>query len=214
MKRSRNFASLLPCLLLLAVLLSFAGIGTALAKYVTQAELQGNVTITAHLGKIEVLEHKAKRNTDGSYSLLDETTTENTYYLIPGLDIPKDPYVHITEKCTPPQVCEIGAYVYLVVDSNITPSPTGVSYDMLDCWVLLEGYDDVYVYSNQYGPIVVQSDLDIAILAKDGKGNSIIVSQKLNTTISETLRLNFTAQMRQVIDGKSAKEIYEDTINY
>lgn len=207
MKQFRNWAALLPCLFLMAFLLSCACIGTALAKYVTQAELKGTVTISADLGSIAVLEHEAIRNPDGSYSLGDKTTAENTYYLLPGLDIFKDPFVRIAGKT---ETCEIGAYVYLVMDTNFTPSATGVSFTLLDCWKELDDHDNVYVYSDTNGdPITVTKDMDIYIL----KDNKVWVSQKLNTNIDGTLNLNFSAVMKQVIDGKTAKEIYEDTTN-
>lgn len=209
MRKFENWKRAIPSLIILAVLLASMAAGVTYAKYVTNAQLDGSVQITANLGNIEVIESKAQRNPDGSYELLPEITTQNTYYLLPGLDIPKDPKVRITEKSS------IGVYVYLVIDTNITPSPTGVSFELQQCWKKLDGYDNVYVYcGDQANAVAVTDKRDIAILKSDAKGNSVFVSQKLNTNISDTLNLNFTAVMKQVVDGMTAKEIFADNTDY
>ena len=117
--RTRLIVLLLLALLLIG-LISFAG-----AKYVTTITHHATITFSASLAENVILqEHKAVRQTDGSYALVtqkyandfpdDEYSAEtfvheNSYTLIPGLDIPKDPKITILNK-TP-----IKAFLFLEV---------------------------------------------------------------------------------------------------
>lgn len=67
-------------------------------------------------GTFKVEEHKAVKQADGRYLLKDgvqlgetESVTENTYEVLPGVDLPKDPYITITDKTT------AEAYLYVEV---------------------------------------------------------------------------------------------------
>ena len=111
---------------MLAVLIGLCSM--AYAKYIQQDQLKDTLMITADIGTIELLEHQAERNLDGSYSLndvllpilddpdttgVDEAVLGNTYDILPGLDIPKDPFVKI-EKTD-----NISVYVYVKIHDSI-----------------------------------------------------------------------------------------------
>ena len=102
---------LILLVLLLIGLVSFAG-----AKYATTISYTGRITFSASLAEDVILqEHLAVRQPDGSYKL-DETVAPvqaNTYKLIPGLDIPKDPHIIIKGK-TP-----IKAFLFIEVWSTL-----------------------------------------------------------------------------------------------
>ena len=86
-------------LLMIVVLLVSMAIGAAGAKYVSQEQTTGQVTITADIGTIVLQESQAVRQPSGAYTLdTANPVAENSYVLIPGLDIPKDPHVVITKQ--------------------------------------------------------------------------------------------------------------------
>lgn len=200
----RKYEKWLPGLLIFAVLLASMVGGAAYAKYVAQLKVGGSLSITANLGSITVKESVASPNTDGSYTLGSATTNSgNTYEIIPGLDIPKNPYVTVYVASAIP------VYVYIVVDQDFTNSPDGISYELEDCWKPVTGYTNVYVYSNSDGPIQVSSDATIDIL----KNDMVYVSQHLKANVKTSVYLKFTATMRQAVDGQTAEQIYANT-NY
>lgn len=169
----------------LVVLLSLSGV--VYAKYVAEKELNGTVTIHAELGKIALYEHKANKNASGQYELnTGETVSGNIYdTVIPGLDIPKDPYIEITDKT------EIPAYVFLLVHE--TAWPNTMEYELEEHWKPLLGYSNVFVYSDHDGPIKVAGNIaTIKIL----KNDRITVSQKY--TGPDEANLTFSACMGQV----------------
>lgn len=105
-----------PVLLLLLALMG-TGIGAAMAKYVYQQQFKAQVTFTARLAQeLQLLESKAVAIQDdpkSNYKLTEETVRSNTYELMPGVDIPKNPYVRITGKSPIP------AYLFIeVVDQT------------------------------------------------------------------------------------------------
>lgn len=197
-------------LLMAAVLLISLAAGAAYAKYVTQWEKNGTVTITANLGTITLQEHLYTRNADGSYSktgtLLpmadnpettdkDESALGNEYILLPGLDIPKDPHIVITNK-TP-----IACYVYVEVVNALADSALEFTVDTNNWKELTEvtgkNNGTVYVYTGGTSEAkAVIDDLTVDIL----ENNQVSVSQHLNNEgMKKTgLGLSFYASMYQV----------------
>lgn len=201
-------------LLILVVLLASVAGGAAYAKYVTDVKLnQNKVTINASLGTIELIEHKAVRLVNGDYDLLDDTAyavgteqhqhvTANAYILLPGLDIPKDPFVRITGKTT------IEAYVFVEVVGELDDD-SGITYSLTADWTKLEnvtGAHDgtVYVYkaaiTNTFGD---KGNGDIQIL----KDNTVYVSQYLDKSVKD-LTLTFYACMYETASGSDAASVY------
>ena len=177
-------------ILLVAVLSVILGslIGGVAAKYIWSTELSGRITFSAKLAQsITLQEHQALQRQDGSYGLQPtKIVTENSYVLLPGLDVPKDPFIVVKGK-TP-----IEAYLFLEVKDLLGSS--ALSYSLTDSWESLGNInpDDsgvtVYVYKQ---PLTEGfSEEPIHILS----GDQITVSHTLKpTTISGGL--SFSALM-------------------
>lgn len=206
----------LAVILAVACLLTTATVADVMGKYVMIDNdiAYLDITIRAEFGEFKILEHKAIRLPSGEYDLLDDTAaevdtekhqhvTENSYALLPGLDIPKDPFIEITDKSTVP------AYLYLIV-AHDSLDGTGVSYELEDHWEPVDGYRGVYVYvDGEDKPITLTYDENtkkktISII----KDNVVKVSQKLNLT--GELSISFQACMKQVYgENPTAKSVYE-----
>lgn len=197
----------------LAALILLTALTSVHAKYVTERSLTGTLTVTANIGQIQVLEHEAIKQDNGSYVLNGVTNgacdvdvahdhvTGNTYNtVIPGLDIPKDPHVVISGV-----TADIPVYVFIQVENDTLPD--AMTYKLSNVWVELDSaeYPGVYVYSDTNGPIQVTSDQTIYILENDA--NAVItVSQELpHYGVPEGgWKLTFSACMAQTAAGTPA----------
>lgn len=182
----------LTVLILVLALAVGSMIGSAAAKYIYSTQLTAKVTFTAELAeKIELLEHRAESTAaddkpTSNYKLTDETVVANEYELMPGVDIPKDPFVRITNKSPIP------AYLYIeVVDQ--TNSAIGFDIDT-DCWEKLESVTGpngggIWVYYGKNGEKLLTNEncpAAVSIL----KNNKITVSDTLLAADSETVATN------------------------
>lgn len=207
----------------LIVLLCLSGV--VYAKYTTDKTLTGSVTINAELGTIQILEHEAQKQPDGSYKLIGVTADGkcdpnaahthmdgssekkgNIYtHVIPGLDIPKDPYVVIKDKTTIP------AYVFVEVKDTL-PSNSQIIYTIDEVSVsnpngnwynlgkLRTNGGTVYVYTGGTGhPLAITDqtpNLDKITILID---NTVHVSQNLKEMGENFIcSISFTASMGQV----------------
>lgn len=98
--------------IVLVVALSVAGT----YAYLTAQTKQVTNTFTAAglASKFTLDESKAHQQPDGSYTLdVADRVQENTYSVVPKVNLAKDPTVHVTlEK-------NVGAYVFLAVSNNL-----------------------------------------------------------------------------------------------
>lgn len=208
----------LPVLLVLLLFAAGSRIGAVSAKYVTERTLQSQVTFTAKLAEKMVLEeYKVTRTSEGDYEYEKSDTgnhiavNANSYVLMPGVDVMKDPYIRITNK-TP-----IEAYLFLeIVGLPPEGDGKGVTYQLMDEWKLVENLTGknggkVYVYSNGTDPVILDETLtkengfkNIDIIKK-GKVN---VSQELAKDAK--LEIKFYAVMGEVVEGKTTVGIYND----
>ncbi len=174
------------------------------AKYVKTDTISGTLNITADIGNISVKEHLYIQNADGSYSQTDTllpngSNIGNEYVLIPGVDIPKDPFV-VVEKPN-----DIPVYIFLII--NEAPKEDTVTWVMENDWQHIplskdhySGSGWVYVYTGSgTDPAVVTDSMPkIPVL----KNNQIIVSQFLlqpdGGKIYTSQTISFTAYMYQV----------------
>ena len=174
--KKKNFRTLFWLLLMLSMLL-IALTTFAAGKYIMTISLQNTVTFTAELAENVVLvESKINRKSDGTYETTSETIAGGTqsYTLIPGLDVPKDPHIIITGKT------EIPAYLYIeIVDNTIdtyNEQPV-ITYEIAAGW-------SQSTQAAQHGGTVYQYDikLDEAFTEKTYyllKDNKVTVSQHL-----------------------------------
>lgn len=211
MKRLQKW---LPGLLIFVVLLASLAGGAAYAKYVTDKQLSGSVTIKAELGTITLQEHNVVRNADGSYSLIgvDEDgncsaeehthSSGNSYIIIPGLDIPKDPFVTVDKKSPIP--------VYVFVEILETLPNEAIDWKIDDTnWIKISASENngahggtVYVYTGGTGSAqpVTGNIGPVYIL----KNNEVIVGQELRHGTQTGLGLTFYACMGEVAAGKDS----------
>ncbi|MBR4072249.1 MAG: hypothetical protein IKK26_06825 [Clostridia bacterium] len=188
------------------------------AKYIRTETFTGTIQITVDLGNIALLESKANKELTGQYVLdkndiLDGTTDKegNTYtHVLPGLDIPKDPYITVTGKTTIP------AYIYVEIKADdifkesSDHTPDYLTYELTNDWLSLgmkgRNGGDLYVYSGGAGAAkAVTADIaKISILV----GDKITVSQELNLSTITPVSMKIYAAMAEVVSGKTAAEIY------
>lgn len=216
MHSERKKRSRLWLLILAAVFAGSALIGAAFAKYLKTSTFTGQLQFNAKLADSIVLrESTAERQADGSYELTEPYVKKNTYDLIPGLNIPKDPHVVITNKTS------IEAYLYVeVVDKTLNEA---IVWTMAEHWKPLDDVEGkrekgtVYVYTDGDGnPVpLTRTEEDIIIyLLKD---NEIEVKQGLLGEPGNNT-LKFYAAMGEVnavTDGapiEKAKAVYKNHI--
>ena len=154
-------------------------------------------------GDLKLYESKAKLNDDGTYSLdkTAEPVTSNTYTVMPGVNLPKDPTVEVTKAEGP-------YYLFVEVTKGAKVDGTTLAYTVDGSkWVKLEGITgdrEVYAYKTADGtvPAILKGKLAATqILAptadtKDAADNTITVSgdEKLTGALSAAdANLTFTA---------------------
>lgn len=186
-----RFRLLIVLTLLLIALTTFA-----VGKYITTIENESTVSFTARLAKDVILqEHLAVRQPDGSYQLDEEVVKGNSYKLIPGLDIKKDPHIIIQDK-TP-----IPAYLYIEVESTLD---TPVTYEIDDSiWYELAGVPGVYYYKDTIDENFSENPIYIL------KDNQITVGQLLlSQSDSAEDFLKFNVNLIEKVGTATVQEVY------
>lgn len=140
-------------------------------------------------GDLELFEHVANKNADGSYTLGSDTITSNAYTVMPGVDLPKDPTVNVKAAS--------GAY-YLFVEVTKGEKVDGktLAYAVDSSkWIRLniEGRE-VYAYTaDGQTPTILNAELsNVTILAN----NKITVSgdaAKIGALTADNAKLTFQA---------------------
>ena len=198
----KNFRTRLRLLIVLSLLL-FCLIGFAVGKYIMTFKAVDTMTVTFsnNLADIfEVRESKIERNTTtGAYNLTAEYVNSGTqtYVLIPGVDIEKDPYVYIEGRS------EIPANLYIeIVDSLDTVDGTKlIDYTVrTDLWEVNTTYKPdstgtVYKYK---GPVTNGGYPYYAILADDTVTVSQHVKSKNITADGDTDLLKIYAYLEEI----------------
>ena len=200
----RKYASKVLVLVLAVLLIVGASVGGTLAWLQAKTENVTNTFTSAELfdtpeTDFTVWEHQATENADGTYSLGSEKVKANTYDILPGVNIPKDPTVDIVKL-------KENAYLYIKVTGLPLPAGLTASVDSAN-WTLLDAtdYPGVYVYQN--GTVVTPGSLTVSILT----GNQITVSGDYAGTADGT-SLTFEAYMVQATgNGANAAEAWANT---
>ncbi len=188
-KKTLTIAIALVLVVALAVGATWAYL-TATAGPVTNTFTAGKAVAQ---GDLKLYEHLANQNTDGTYSLDKKanTVTSNTYTVMPGVNLPKDPTVEVTKAEGP---------YYLFVEVTKGDSFKGEKAP-LSCtvdgshWVALkiEG-KEVYAYSTDGKTAAILKDELTAtpVLATIGNtDNTITVADTDLTNVN--CQLTFTA---------------------
>ena len=161
MKAIGNYLRTTPphVILIAAALLLLIGVAitasTVFGKYTTEDRIYGTFKVSSRLAsRFALQEHEAVQGEDGAYTLdTNSLVTTNVYKLIPGLTIPKDPFISIEDKTSIP------AYIYVeVVPASVSPS---VNYSVdATVWQELSGVTGPHggqVYTYRAGLVDDQS---------------------------------------------------------
>lgn len=223
LKRSSNRTYILIAIMIIAINCA-ALIGVLSAKYIKDYYPVGTLKLSVELDEeVELFEHKAVRQTDGdgSYYLADEFTDSkvftNTYVVMPGVDIPKDPQFYFQKKSAVP------IYLYVEIDTVIESAdpdmviPDTITYELTENWDLLEGVTGpnggaVYVYKytkdgeekNIVDSTVFSADKYVSII----KNNTIKVSDSAGP--GAAFRMDVYGYLAQVIKIKDSSNNIKD----
>lgn len=185
-KKTLTVAIALVLVVALAVGATYAYL-TAKTEVVTNTFTAGGAV---KQGDLELFEHVANKNADGSYTLDPAKKTDgNAYTVMPGVDLPKDPTVNVKAAS--------GAY-YLFVEVSKGAKVDGdtLAYTVDSSkWIKLniEGRE-VYAYTaDGQTPTILNAALsNVTILAN----NTITVSgdvAKIGALTADTAKLTFQA---------------------
>lgn len=203
-KQNIKKAGVLLAACLLVAALALLAIADLRAKYVTTVDLTGAVRFTADLAvDVTLLEHKAERQSDGSYQLGGEWVDKNTYVVMPGVDILKDPTITITTKSAIP------AYLYVEVVDNL---PSSVTYTLDDQWVPLTILGrTVYLYKYDEDYNFPDADAEGKITINIIKNKVITVSHTYDPAAAASdFNIKFYAYLIQRQDGKDTTTLFTD----
>ena len=135
--------------LLILTMLSTWMFSGLLAKYVVSDKYPDSARVASSgVGTWELQEHEAKETYENSgiYELLtDKDPVKGNEYekVLPGVDIPKDPFIKMGLKDT-----ELPYELYLeVTEKNL---PDTVTYELTDDWIFVSKAGGVYKYKYKY----------------------------------------------------------------
>lgn len=170
-----------------------------------------NTFIAAGGGKLAdsltLTEHEVTKGTDGGYTIANgaKTTNTNSYDVMPGMVLPKDPTITITGKTTAP------AYLYLEVCGEL---PTAYEWNLDSAWnAVMDG--QTQATGNNGGKLYVYKD--VIATASASTDYNVIADKKvtvnsnptdLNTTESKTLSFYAYLAQANVGDNSDALTVY------
>lgn len=130
-------------------------------------------------GNFVLKEHKAEAQTanPGVYELnLDEEVVANTYSVVPGVDLPKDPFVRVNNL-------KAKAYLFIEVKSDL---PETLKFSIVDAWeaTTLTGQNGGTVYTLKSGALDANSSLIQTIL----EGDKVFVEDDYAGSASKDLK--------------------------
>lgn len=187
--------------IVLVVALSVAGTYAYLTAQTNQ--VTNTFTAAGLASKFTLDESKAHQQPDGSYTLdVADRVQENTYSVVPKVNLAKDPTVHVTlEK-------NVGAYVFLAVSNNLGNGLTAKIDDSV--WKELgTTYTDAQgvvwtMYYKQLAGSATPAQVDINVLA----GQQIVVGD----TVAENCgNIVFNAYLTQSAGFTSALDAWNNS---
>ena len=143
-KGNKKSVTLIVCILVVLVLaLATGGVFSKYKETVTLNSVNLEVSSGKLASVFSLQEHKAVQKSDGTYELGTEVVKSNSYRVLPGVTLPKDPYFTLNKQT------KIEAYLYVEVIDNL--GSKGLSYSLTNDWKALgvKGAKggDVYVYT-------------------------------------------------------------------
>lgn len=131
-------------ILLLLTLISVHLVSGTFAKYVIGGDYSDSAHVASMDGQLVLLEHRANLE-NGEYKL-DETeeVTENKYnFVIPGVDIAKDPFIKL-------DIDTEGTYELYIKVLESDSFPSTVTYSLTADWELVDAENGVYKYKSVF----------------------------------------------------------------
>ncbi len=195
-------------LLALALVIALSVAGT-FALFSAQTQVVTNTFAMGGLideGGLTLKEHKAVQNSDGTYSLGTEEVVNNNYIVVPGVNLPKDPYIDVT-------FLENAPLCYLFVEI-VNALPQGLAFSVDANWMPLKSGETqvtgpngglVYVYTAG-GADALQfnnSRTSLGILAD----NQVTVSKDV-ATLGTAPKLDFYAYLSQAVGVSGPQEAF------
>jgi len=204
MKNNKKYRiTFIIALSLLAVVVIATGIGLGLAKYKTQKTVDGNVNFTVTLATgMSIQESPIEREDDGTYTLTTaDPVTANSYKLMPGVDVPKDPYITVTGKT------ELPGWLFVEIVES-ADFPETVTYTVDSNWTAIEGLTgenggQIYVYNTVLDSSNTTDSTQFSIL----KDNILTVSDQLER--ETTANLTFFGYLCQKISSDASADFTE-----
>ncbi|MBR5786614.1 MAG: hypothetical protein IKY41_07970, partial [Clostridia bacterium] len=195
---------------ILVVLLAIAT-GGVFSKYQQSVVANEEVNIKVSSGVLASVftlqEHKAIQTDDGNYHLdANIPVFENTYYVLPGVDLPKDPHFTILKET------DVEAYLYVEIINNLGDN-NGLSYEVTTDWKKLdikgENNGDLYVYTGgeETAKAITKGfdtqDAGLMIL----QDNKIAVDPVNKSSITE-VSISFYGYLAQASRGNDASSVF------
>ena len=192
--------------ILAVVLVCCIAVAGTLAYLTAQTtEVKNTFTSTPTLGKIDLKEHEATANDKGVYTLGTAEVTSNSYKVLPGVDLPKDPFITISEKS------DVASYLYVEVVDNLGAN-SGLSYALTSDWTKLDvkgaNGGAVYVYKDSMLITNENAPATVFIL----KDNVVTVGQDVNVG-NDGVDITFYGYMAQASAGADAAAAYTACFN-
>jgi predicted ribosomally synthesized peptide with SipW-like signal peptide len=192
--------------ILAVVLVCCIAVAGTLAYLTAQtSEVKNTFTSTDTLGKIDLKEHEATVNDKGVYTLGTAEVTSNSYKVLPGVNLPKDPFITITDKS------DVASYLYVEVVDELGEN-SGLSYALTSDWTKLNvkgaNGGDVYVYQN--GLLITDTNAPATVYIL--KDNVVTVGQDVNVD-KNGVDITFYGYMAQASAGADADAAYTACFN-
>ena len=197
---------------ILVVLLAIAT-GGVFSKYQQSVVVNEDVNIKVSSGVLasvfSLQEHEAVQTNDGNYHLDADKiaiNNTNTYYVLPGVDLPKDPHFTILKET------DVEAYLYVEIINNLGDN-NGLSYEVTTDWKKLdikgENNGDLYVYTGgeETAKAITKGfdtqDAGLMIL----QDNKIAVDPVNKSSITE-VSISFYGYLAQASRGNDASSVF------
>lgn len=179
--------------LIMLTVISTLMLSNLFAKYIVTDSSSNSANVAAG-GEMLLLEHKATL-VSGVYVLSEDeadlVTTNNYDKVIPGVDIPKDPFVRLNLEASE---VDYKLYVKVIKSENF---PETVTFKLTDKWLPYNEAKGIYVYDGYFDAGTSDID-DIPIL----KNNKLYVGDHYVGTddndVPQSFSLTFEAMLKQV----------------
>lgn len=210
LNKSIRISSLTIAVLIISAIALSGGL---YAKYVREFSFKGNLTISVDLAKsFSLYEYQVAQNSDGTYVMSSGArVASNTYHVVPGINIPKNPTIEIVEKT------KIPALLYLEVVDGVDHQE--INFQLEGCWEFMadikgahEG-SKVYVYSAGNKPVVIDNTIDPDSLLNIGIIKNDLLTVSAKAKYDSDISLDFYAHLVQIDEEKKVDASYTDARN-